>query len=56
MTVNIYMVRHGETYFNLLHRFQGWSDAPLTEKEFKTVMQPVLDWPTYTSMVLIHLA
>ncbi|QEA59214.1 histidine phosphatase family protein [Leuconostoc koreense] len=32
MTVNIYMVRHGETYFNLLHRFQGWSDAPLTEK------------------------
>lgn len=32
MSVHIYMVRHGETYFNFLHRFQGWSDAPLTEK------------------------
>lgn len=30
--INIYMVRHGETYFNFLHRFQGWSDAPLTKK------------------------
>lgn len=29
--IDIYMVRHGQTYFNLLHRFQGFSDAPLTE-------------------------
>jgi len=32
MAINLYMVRHGETYFNFLHRFQGWSDAPLTSK------------------------
>ncbi|GAO99883.1 histidine phosphatase family protein [Fructobacillus ficulneus] len=29
--IDIYMVRHGQTYFNLLRRFQGFSDAPLTE-------------------------
>ena len=32
MSINLYIVRHGETYFNFLHRFQGWSDAPLTSK------------------------
>ena len=32
MSINVYIVRHGETYFNFLHRFQGWSDAPLTPK------------------------
>ncbi len=32
MAINLYIVRHGETYFNFLHRFQGWSDAPLTSK------------------------
>lgn len=32
MAINLYIVRHGETYFNFLHRFQGWSDAPLTQK------------------------
>ncbi|MDF7627524.1 histidine phosphatase family protein [Lactobacillaceae bacterium L1_55_11] len=32
MAIHIYMVRHGETYFNLLRRFQGFSDAPLTNK------------------------
>lgn len=32
MSINLYIVRHGETYFNFLHRFQGWSDAPLTER------------------------
>lgn len=32
MSINLYIVRHGETYFNFLHRFQGWSDAPLTPK------------------------
>ncbi|MYV05596.1 histidine phosphatase family protein [Furfurilactobacillus milii] len=32
MSFNVYMVRHGQTYLNLYHRMQGWSDAPLTEK------------------------
>lgn len=32
MAINVYMVRHGETYFNMFARLQGWSDTPLTEK------------------------
>ncbi|GKT02727.1 histidine phosphatase family protein [Furfurilactobacillus entadae] len=32
MSFNVYMVRHGQTYLNLYHRMQGWSDAPLTAK------------------------
>lgn len=32
MAVTVYFVRHGQTYFNLYSRMQGWSDAPLTEK------------------------
>ena len=30
--VTIYLTRHGQTWFNLLGRGQGWSDTPLTEK------------------------
>ncbi len=29
---NVYFIRHGETYFNMFARLQGWSDTPLTEK------------------------
>lgn len=29
---NIYIMRHGETLFNLQHRTQGWCDSPLTER------------------------
>jgi len=29
---NIYMMRHGETLFNVQGRTQGWCDSPLTEK------------------------
>lgn len=28
----LYLTRHGETLFNQLHRIQGASDSPLTEK------------------------
>lgn len=31
MSVTVYFVRHGQTYFNLYHRMQGWGDTPLTE-------------------------
>ncbi|WP_332238819.1 histidine phosphatase family protein [Sporolactobacillus sp. KGMB 08714] len=31
-TIKLYFVRHGETYFNQLGRFQGWSGTPLTER------------------------
>ncbi|AVK64637.1 histidine phosphatase family protein [Lactobacillus sp. CBA3606] len=29
---SIYLVRHGQTYFNVFNRMQGWSDSPLTER------------------------
>lgn len=29
--MNIYFIRHGETYFNYLGKMQGWSDTPLTK-------------------------
>lgn len=32
MSVNVYFIRHGETYFNCFARLQGWSDTPLTDK------------------------
>lgn len=28
---SIYFIRHGQTYFNLFNRMQGWSDSPLTD-------------------------
>ena len=27
----LYLMRHGETMFNVQHRIQGWCDSPLTE-------------------------
>lgn len=27
----LYLMRHGETLFNTLHKIQGWCDSPLTE-------------------------
>ena len=32
MAINVYFVRHGQTFLNKYHRMQGWSDTPLTEK------------------------
>lgn len=29
----IYIVRHGATYFNKYHHLQGWSDTPLLEEK-----------------------
>ena len=31
----MYLVRHGQTYFNRYNRLQGWSDSPLTEQGLK---------------------
>ena len=32
MTFNLYLIRHGQTYFNIYNKLQGWSNSPLTEK------------------------
>lgn len=28
--IDLYLVRHGQTYFNYYHKIQGWCDSPLT--------------------------
>lgn len=28
----LYLMRHGETMFNVQHRIQGWCDSPLTQR------------------------
>lgn len=28
----IYLMRHGQTYFNVWHKKQGWTDSPLTKQ------------------------
>ena len=33
--INLYMVRHGQTKWNVERRFQGWLDSPLTENGVK---------------------
>lgn len=30
--ITVYLVRHGQTFFNRYNRMQGWSDSPLTPK------------------------
>lgn len=35
--VTFYFMRHGQTYFNLYGRMQGWSNAPLTVEGIKDV-------------------
>lgn len=32
MVKTLYLMRHGETWFNVLHKIQGWCDSPLTDK------------------------
>jgi probable phosphoglycerate mutase len=30
--MNLYIIRHGETYLNRFSKMQGWADSPLTEE------------------------
>lgn len=32
MKFNLYVIRHGQTYFNIFNKLQGWSNSPLTDK------------------------
>ena len=29
--INLYLVRHGQTFFNIYNKLQGWSNSPLTD-------------------------
>ena len=35
MKKTLYLMRHGQTLFNVQHKIQGWCDAPLTELGMK---------------------
>lgn len=37
MTKTLYLVRHGQTYFNYYHKVQGRCDSPLTEMGIRQV-------------------
>ncbi|MFY9902151.1 MAG: histidine phosphatase family protein [Trichococcus sp.] len=39
----LYLVRHGETLFNIQGKIQGWSDSPLTQRGIKQA-QAVRDY------------
>lgn len=30
--LNLYLVRHGQTYYNIFNKLQGWSNSPLTQR------------------------
>lgn len=30
--LNVYVVRHGQTYYNIYNKLQGWGNSPLTQK------------------------
>ena len=33
--IKLYLIRHGETEWNTVKRFQGWTDIELSEKGLK---------------------
>ncbi|MFU0771743.1 MAG: hypothetical protein ACFWUH_09555 [Limosilactobacillus fermentum] len=33
--INIYLVRHGQTYYNIYNKLQGWSNSPLTDQGYQ---------------------
>ena len=35
MTKTLYLMRHGQTLFNVEHKIQGWCDSPLTDLGIK---------------------
>ena len=37
--INLYVVRHGETYLNKYKKLQGWADCPLTEEGKESAIQ-----------------
>ena len=41
MGKKLYLVRHGETRFNVEHRVQGWCDSPLTARGVRELLPAV---------------
>ncbi|MCQ6277247.1 histidine phosphatase family protein [Bacillus sp. V3B] len=37
--INLFLVRHGETYLNRYKKMQGWADSPLTEEGKVTAIE-----------------
>lgn len=40
-TFSVYMIRHGQTYFNKYRRMQGWCDSPLWLSANRTLAMQV---------------
>ncbi|QQZ59329.1 histidine phosphatase family protein [Paenibacillus sonchi] len=55
MSMKLYLTRHGETEWNVVHRMQGFEDSPLTAlgvrqaESLKTVLDAVPLDIVYTS-------
>ena len=49
----LYLMRHGETLFNVQHKIQGWCDSPLTEKGIKQA-QRARDYFSKKGMTFDH--
>ena len=47
----LYLMRHGQTLFNLQHKIQGWCDAPLTPLGIK---QAQMAKEYFTNITLDH--
>ena len=53
MVKTLYLMRHGETLFNKLHKIQGWCDSPLTEEGIKQSIK-VREWFKEQHIVFDH--
>ena len=51
MKKTLYLMRHGQTLFNLQHKIQGWCDAPLTPLGIK---QAQMAKEYFTNITLDH--
>lgn len=51
--ITVYLVRHGQTWFNHFNKMQGWCDSPLTIMGLKMVLKRVSFYATWPSHTLI---
>ena len=58
MKKDLYLMRHGQTLFNVRRKIQGWCDSPLTKqgiKEIENMAEQLKDYKidaAYTSPIL----